>query len=244
MNEITYYLGSLYQGLFYDCFPFLLQGSWTIYFTIQVLFKLFVKDPKWEGLGRRFARTRDEMKNQDEKQYTWKEKRRPDQFWCWLSVMGVSPWICLTCCTFHAAGSYLVFIKSSHVGMRKGKSCELKTQFLEMVPNFTLTSQLHSDWGETGIRGVELRSKDRVTLHFNLLPSNNWCYPICIYVLSSLQFIQVADPYIYPAIFKLKMQVGAFSAAGYLNIKLLSLQEPWAQTRLVLPLHIINELGL
>jgi hypothetical protein len=128
--------------------------------------------------------------------------------------------------------------------MRKGKSCELKTQFLEMVPNFTLTSQLHSDWGETGIRGVELRSKDRVTLHFNLLPSNNWCYPICIYVLSSLQFIQVADPYIYPAIFKLKMQVGAFSAAGYLNIKLLSLQEPWAQTRLVLPLHIINELGL
>jgi hypothetical protein len=41
----------------------------------------------------------------------------------------------------------IVFIKSSHVGMRKGKSCELKTQFLEMVPNFTLTSQLHSDWG-------------------------------------------------------------------------------------------------
>lgn len=46
MNEIAYYLGSLYQGLFYDYFPFLFQGTWTIYFTIQVLFKLFVKDPK------------------------------------------------------------------------------------------------------------------------------------------------------------------------------------------------------
>jgi hypothetical protein len=128
--------------------------------------------------------------------------------------------------------------------MRKGKSCELKPSFLKWYP-ISLSLHSYTQIGdETGIRGVELRSKDRVTLHFNLLPSNNWCYPICIYVLSSLQFIQVADPYIYPAIFKLKMQVGAFSAAGYLNIKLLSLQEPWAQTRLVLPLHIINELGL
>jgi hypothetical protein len=73
-------------------------------------------------------------------------------------------------------------IKSSHVGMRKGKSCELKASFLKWYP-ISLSLHSYTKIGdETGIGGVELRSKDRVTLHLNLLPSNNWCYPICIYV--------------------------------------------------------------
>ncbi len=109
-------------------------------------------------------------------------------------------------------------LNSSHVGMRKGKSCELKPSFLKWYP-ISLSLHSYTQIGdETGIRGVELRSKDRVTFHLNLLPSNDWCYPICIYCLwVPCNSFKLQTHIFYPAIFKLKMQVGCIFSCWVLG---------------------------
>lgn len=134
-----------------------------------------------------------------------------------LIVMGVSPWIFLTCCTFNAASFYVVFIKSSHVGMRKGKSCELKPSFLKWYP-ISLSLHSYTQIGdETAIRGVELRSKDRVTLHLNLLPSNNWCYPICIYVFEFSAIHSSCRPIYLPSNFQAENASGCIFSCWVLE---------------------------
>lgn len=101
--------------------------------------------------------------------------------------------------------------------MRKGKSCELKPSFLKWYP-ISLSLHSYTQIGdETGIRGVELRSKDRVTLHLNLLPSNNWCYPICIYVFEFPAIHSSCRPIYLPSNFQAENASGCIFSCWVLE---------------------------